>query len=181
MSKPLFVIAALVWVAASAGTIDYNTTGSVLSCNGVGGCTQNTTTSITIGGITMTYNSASGSGVVTPSILNYGNLVLTGTGSNVNFTGVLLSINVNSTPPGAAGVLPSAFVSGSVSTNSSSLSITSSPNNTTTGFGTLPGATITGGGQSFTYQVFNPTLHLQCPTVGNPVGQTSIQGAVTQN
>ena len=46
-------------------------------------------------------------------------------------------------------------------------------------FGTLPGVVISGGAQSFTYQVLNPTLGLQAPTVGNPVGQTSIQGAVT--
>ncbi|MGD0580085.1 MAG: PEP-CTERM sorting domain-containing protein, partial [Bryobacteraceae bacterium] len=36
-----------------------------------------------------------------------------------------------------------------------------------------------GGGQAFTYQVLNPSLGLQAPTVGNPIGQTSIQGAVT--
>lgn len=32
-----------------------------------------------------------------------------------------------------------------------------------------------GGGQTFTYQVLNPILGLQAPTVGNPIGQTSIQ------
>ena len=54
-----------------------------------------------------------------------------------------------------------------------------SPNNTTTGFGTLPGVVIAGGGSQFTYQILNPALGLLAPTVGNPVGQTSIQGAVT--
>ena len=52
-----------------------------------------------------------------------------------------------------------------------------SPNNTTTGFGTLPGVYI---GPNVIYQVTNPVLALQAPTVGNPIGQTTIQGAVTQ-
>jgi hypothetical protein len=169
----------LMATAASAGTINYNTTGSTLSCNGVGGCIQNSTTSLSIGGLTLTYNTGSGSGVVTPSIINFGNIVSTGTGTNVNVSGVLLTINVNSTPPGAGGTLPNGSLSGALSTNNSGATILFSPNNTTTGFGTLPGVIISGGGLSFVYQVLNPTLGLQAPTVGNPVGQTSIQGAVT--
>jgi hypothetical protein len=181
MKKTIVVLglAGLFALTASAGTINYNTTGSTLSCNGLVGCTQNTTTSVTDGGLTFTYNTGSGSGVVTPSIINLGNIVTTGTGSNVNVTGLLLTINVNSTPPGAGGTLPNGSVSGSVSTNNSSALILFSPNNTTTGFGTLPGVVISGGSQAFTYQVLNPSLGLQAPTVGNPVGQTSIQGAVT--
>ena len=35
-----------------------------------------------------------------------------------------------------------------------------------------------GGSQTFTYQALNPILGLQAPTVGNPIGQTSIQGSV---
>ena len=31
----------------------------------------------------------------------------------------------------------------------------------------------------YTYQVLNTNLGLQAPTVGNPIGQTSIQGDVT--
>lgn len=163
---------------ASAGTINYNTTGSTLSCNGVVGCVQNTTTSITDGGLTFTYNSGSGSNVLTPSIINFGDIVTTGTGTSV-LTGFLLTINVNSTPPGAGGVLPNGAISGTLSTNNSGAIITFGPNNTTTGFGTLPGEVISGGTQAFTYQILNPTLGLQAPTVGNPVGETSIQGAVT--
>ena len=165
--------------AVSAGTINYNTTGSTLSCNSVVGCVQNSTTSVTIGGLTFTYNTGSGSGVVTPSIINLGNIVSTGTGSSVNVSGLLLTINVNSTPPGTGGTLPNGSVSGTVSTNNSGAIITFSPNNTSTSFGNLPGVTIGGGGQTFVYQVLNPTLGLQAPTVGNPVGQTSIQGAVS--
>jgi hypothetical protein len=172
-------IAGLMAATASAGTINYNTTGSTLSCNGVAGCVQNSTTSTTIGGLTFTYNTGSGSGVVTPSIINFGNIVSTGTGTGVNVSGLLLTINVNSTPPGAGGTLPNGAISGTVSTNNSGAVILFTPNNTTTTFGTLPGVTISGGGSSFVYQVLNPSLGLQAPTVGNPVGQTSIQGAVT--
>ena len=172
-------LAGLIVPFASAGTINYNTTGSTLSCNGIAGCVQNTTTSITDGGITFTYNTGSGSNVATPSIINFGDIVTTGTGTGVNVTGLLLTIDVNSTPPGAGGTLPNGGVTGMISTNSSGAVITFSPSNTTTAFGTLPGVVIGGGGQSFTYQVLDPSLGLQAPTVGNPVGQTSIQGAVT--
>jgi hypothetical protein len=131
--------------------------------------------------LTFTYNSGSGSGVSTPSIINLGNIVSTGTGTSVSLTGLRLTILVNSTPPGASGNLPLGSISGSISTNNSGAIIQFSPNNTTTGFGTLPGVVISGGSQAFTYQVLNPTLGLQAPTVGNPVGQTSIQGAVTDS
>jgi hypothetical protein len=90
--------------------------------------------------------------------------------------GLLLTINVNSTPPGAAGTLPNGAISGDLSTSESGATILFSPNNTTTSFGTLPGVVISGGGESVTYQVLNPTLGLEAPTVGNPIGQTSIQG-----
>jgi len=172
-------VASFATTVASAGTINYNTTGSTLSCNGVGGCVQNSTTQVTIGGLTFSYNTGSGSGVVTPSIINLGNIVSTGTGTSVNVTGLLLTINVNSTPPGASGTLPNGAISGLISTNNSGATILFSPNNTTTGFGTLPGVVISGGAQTFVYQVLNTSLGLQAPTVGNPIGQTSIQGAVT--
>ena len=174
-----FAAATLLTTSAMATTINYNTTGSTLSCNGVAGCVQNTTTSTTIGGLTFTYNAGSGSGVVTPSIINFGNIVSTGTGTGVNVTGLLLTINVNSTPPGVGGTLPNGSISGSISTNNSGATILFGPNNTTTPFGTLPGVVLAGGGQQFTYQVLNPSLGLQAPTVGNPIGQTSIQGAVS--
>lgn len=173
-------VAGLFATAASAGTVSYNTTGSLLSCNGVGGCIQNTSTSVTVGGLTFTYNAGSGSGVVTPSIINLGDIVSTGAGASISVSGLLLTINVNSTPPGASGTLPKGDISGTLSTNNSGAEITFSPNNTTTGFGTLPGVDISGGGDSFIYQVLNPTLGLQAPTVGNPIGQTSIQGDVTE-
>src|SRR5580693_5067284 len=117
-------------------TVNYNTTGSTLSCNGVAGCTQNTTTSVTVGGLTFDYNTGSGAGVVSPSIINLGNIDTTGTGTNVDVSGLLLTINVNSTPPGAAGTLPNGDISGDLSTSQSGATILFSPNNTTTGFGT---------------------------------------------
>jgi len=168
-------------VAASAGTINYNTTGSTLSCNGVSGCVQNTSTAVTVNGLTLTYNSGSGSNVATPSIINLGNLVSTGVANNENVSGLLLTILVNSTPPGGSGALPNGSISGTISTTASTAIIQFSPNNTSTGFGNLPGVVIGGGGQSFTYQVLNTTLGIVPPTPadGNPFGQTSIQGAVT--
>jgi hypothetical protein len=173
-------IAGLMAGAVSAATlVNYNTTGSTLSCNGVAGCVQNTTTSVTDSGLTFTYNTGSGSGVATPSIVNFGNIVSTGTGTNVNIAGLLLTINVNSTPPGAGGTLPNGAFSGSVSTNGSIATLLFGPNNITTGFGTLPGVVISGGGSSFAYQILNTSLGIQAPTIGNPVGQTSIQGAVS--
>jgi hypothetical protein len=175
----IFGLAALMVATASADlTVNYNTTGSTLSCNGVAGCTQNTTTSVTVGGLTFDYNTGSGAGVVSPSIINLGNIDTTGTGTNVDVSGLLLTINVNSTPPGAAGTLPNGDISGDLSTSQSGATILFSPNNTTTGFGTLPGVVISGGGENVTYQVLNPSLGLQAPTDGNPVGQTSIQGDV---
>jgi hypothetical protein len=174
---PIFV--GLLASYASAGTINYDTISSTLSCNGVSGCVQDTTTKVTIGGLTFSYNVGSGTGVVTPSIINLGNIVSTGTGANVNVSGLLLTIEVNSVPPVAAGTLPSGLVSGSISTNSSGATILFGPNNTTTGFGTLPGVVLGGGGQQLTYQILNPSLGLEAPTVGNPIGETSIQGAVT--
>lgn len=174
-----FGLAALMAATASADLIvNYNTTGSVLSCNGVGGCTQNTTTSVTVGGLTFDYNPGSGSGVISPSIINLGNIDTTGTGTSVDVSGLLLTINVNSTPPGSSGTLPNGAISGDLSTSQSGATILFSPNNTTTSFGTLPGVVITGASESVTYQVLNPELGLEAPTDGNPIGQTSIQGDV---
>jgi len=164
---------------ASAGTVNYNTTGSILSCNGVSLCTQNSDTSVTVGGVTLTYNAGSGSGVVTPSYINLGNIVSTGVGAGGSLNGLSLKIRVNSTPPGSGDVLPSGALNGTLSTNSSSATIVFSPNNTSTNFGTFPGIVISGGGVSLTYQLLNTTLYVQAPIVGNPIGQTSIQGAVT--
>ena len=171
------ITAGIMAATASASTISYNTTGTTLNCNGVAGCVQNTATSVTVGGLTLTYNSGAGNNVVTPSFISFGNIATTGTGTNVNLGGLQLVLKINSTPSGGSttsGNLQVGALSGLLSTSNSSASIAWSNNNTTTTFGTLPGAAI--GAQI--YQVTNSPLSLQAPTVGNPVGQTSIQGAV---
>ena len=178
MFKVFPLLTILLVSGAYAGTIDYNTTGSTLSCNSVSGCVQNTSTSVTIGGLTFTYFAGSGSGVNTPSIINLGALVSTGTGSGVDVTGLALTINVNSTP-GGSGSLPNGAFSGSISTSNSGATLHFSSNNTTTGFGTLPGVTISGPSGAFTYQILNTTLGIPAPALGNPLGQLSILGAVT--
>lgn len=171
----LFALVGLLASTAPAATVAFTTAGSTLSCNGVAGCVQNSSTSITDGGLTLTYDDDDASNVVTPSIINLGNILTTGTGSMVDLSGLKLTINVLSTPPGSSGNLPDGSVSGTISTSQSGAEITFSPNNTTTSFGTLPGVVIGG----VTYQVLQTTLGLQAPTVGNPKGETSIQGAVT--
>ena len=174
----IFGLAGLLAVAASATPINYDTTGSAFSCNGVVGCTGGGS-SVSFGLLTLTYNAGSGSGVNAPSIISLGNIVTSGTSAGVNLTGLLLTIHVNSTPPGGGGNLPNGTISASISTNSSGSTILFSPNNTTTSYGTLPGVVIGSGAQAVTYQVLNPFLGLQAPIVGNPQGQTTIQGAVT--
>ena len=171
------ITAGIMAATASATIISYNTTGTALNCNAVVGCTQNTATSVTLGGLTLTYSTASGTNVAAPSFISFGNIASTGTGTNVNLAGLQLVLNINSTPSGGpttSGNIQVGALSGLLSTSNSSASIAWATNNTTTSFGTLPGATI--GGQI--YQVANSPLSLQAPTVGNPVGQTSIQGAV---
>ena len=140
--------------------------------------------SVTVGGLTFTYNTGSGSNVTTPSIINLGNIVTTGMGSNVSVSGLVLTIMVNSTPPGLSGALPNGGIAGTISTNQSGAILQFSPSNTTTSFNggnPLPGVLIGNSGPRFTYQVLNATLGLVSPTDGNPIGQTSIQGAVTDS
>ena len=168
--------------AAIAGTVTYNTTGSTLLCGTASACTQGSGF-VTIGGLTLTYNSGSAANVVANSFsfINLGNLVSTGSSaSNVSFSGVVLTINVMSTPVSPAGApgsgtLPNGTITGTLSSSNSGAFITFTPSNTTTVVGTLPGVVI----GNYTYQVTQTTLGLNAPTVGNPIGQTSIQGAVT--
>ncbi len=160
-------------------TVNYNTTGSALSCNGVAGCTQNSSTSVTVGGLTLTYNVGSGSGVAAPSFINFGNLVTTGTSSGVTLTGLQLNLNVNSTPPGGSGIAAIGNIGGMIGTNFSTAQISFASATTTSIFGTLPGVVIGSGSTGADYQVVQTLLALQAPTIGNPIGQTSIQGAVS--
>ena len=171
-------IAALMATAASAGTVTYDTVGTFLSCGAASSCVQNTLTQVTLGGsLVINYISSSGLNVVTPSFINLGDIVTSGTGSALLTNGLKLTIQVNSNPPGAAGFISGGAISGTISSNNSGAQLTFGPANTITTFGTLPGTYI---GTTVIYQVTNTTLALQAPTVGNPLGQTTIQGAVTQ-
>lgn len=170
-------IAALFAITASAGTVTYDTNGSSLLCGAAASCVQNGATQVILGGsLTLTYTFGQGTNVVTPSIINLGNIMSSGRGSSLLTNGLTLTINVNSNPPGGAGQLPSGSISGSIATNGSSSILSFAPSNTTTSFGTLPGVVI---GGFVTYQVLNTALGLQAPTVGNPIGQTTIQGTVS--
>jgi hypothetical protein len=172
---------------ASAGLINYDTNGSTLMCGTAANCVQNNSQTITVGlvgnTITLSYVTSSGAGVTTPSLINYGVLNSTATGnpSLTSLTGAVLTLNINSTPPGSPGVLPGGAITGSIAISQSNAIIQFSPSNTTTGFGTLPGVVISGGATTLIYQVLNTSLGLVAPTSGNSTdfGQTSIQGAVT--
>jgi hypothetical protein len=187
---PLLLLAGIA-ATAHAGTVSYDTTGSTLSCSSYFDpahplCTQNTPTSVTVGGMTFTYYPGSGSNVSTPSIIDLGKIVGTGAGSIAEFDApstILLTIKVNSTPPGASTALPPWNVQGGIYTDSSTASLVNlwtGSTLTTTTFGKLPGAIVSGGTQSFTYQILNTTQALVAPAAGNPMGQTLIQGAVSE-
>lgn len=167
-----FTAAILLTVSALASSVTYDTDQTTLVCGLALNCTQNTAQQITIGGETLTYQPGSGT-VLTPSIINFGFLDTSGTG-HASLTGLILTIIVDSTPPGQFGVLPNGYLVGSITTNGSNSVILWGPNNTTTQFGHLPGVNI----GPFTYQVLNTSLGIIPPTVGNPLGQTTIQADV---
>ena len=150
----------------------YNTNGSILSCPDSSGCIQTSATSITLSGITLTYNAAS-SNVVNSKYVSLGNIVATGTGSNVDVTGARLTLNVNSTPPGASGSL-TATLSGTLSTGLSNATLTFSPSNTTTAYGTLPGVTVGASVSTVTFQV--PACIRKIQTTFN--SSTNISGSL---
>lgn len=159
--------AALIAGPVAASTVDYNTSTSTLSCNGVAGCVQNTPDSISLGGLNLIYTPGAGSGVATPSNINLGNLMTSGApGSAVDLSGLLLTLNITSSPPGSTLAIPGGTISGAISTTSSSAFVN---------FGS---GVVTIG--QFLYQVQNTSLGIQAPTVGNPLGQTTIQGEVSE-
>jgi hypothetical protein len=185
MKKSLILISMVMLIAlvASAANVTYNTTGSTLNCNGVVGCTQVSATSVADGGITITYNAATvvAPGVGPPSITSLGTLVSSGAGTNVAFSGIVLTIDVTDTSLGKSGNLPTGLFSGQISTTSSQLVVLFSPNNTTSIFGTLPGVALTSGLTTDTFQVLNATEGVEDPSdpLASP-GSTSLQGDVTQ-
>lgn len=172
-------IALLACASSQAYTLNYNTTGSTLSCNGVGGCTQNSSTSVTLGGITLTYNTGSGSGILLDastffsSNLNYGNIVTTGTGDTGALNGLSLTLNVNATPPGSSHAFPAAPFGGFGPAN-----ITTSSSLAFVNFSSTADVFTDGSGDVITFQVSPSQVFLVAPTNGNPLGQTTLEGSV---
>lgn len=171
-------------VVASAGLVTYNTTGSTLSCGSNVGCVQNSSVQVTVGGITLIYNAALATTVeaVPFSIIQYGNITATGAGNTVSLNGILLTLNIFSTPPSGSGNIPGGSLVGTINTNQSGASLTFGPSNTTSvAFGFRPGVVISGGNQAFLYQVNQTSLSIVPPTPGdgNPFGTTTIGGNVS--
>lgn len=173
------LLAAIFPLLMVAGPISYDTNATTLTCGASAppGCVQGLTTQqVIVNGITFTYNPASGSGILAPSVISLGTIVSTGTATNLTVTGLALNIVITSNPPNSTGSLLGT-VSGTISTNSSNANIVFTSSAVTTGFGTFPGVAISGGGLQYTYQVLASSLGLQGPQVAN--GTTSISGAVT--
>ena len=178
------LLLAAIAVDANATNVNYDTTGSTLRCNGVAGCVQNTSTSVTIGGFTLTFNPGFGSNVVPPTLSNpsnavtFGNLVAAGTGPDVSVAGLLLAIHVNSTPPGSNGQLLVGLFTGSLSTinNRDYFSAAVIFNrNISTDFGLQPGVVI----GDFIYQLGGYDFGLNPITPDSFNGQTPFDGGVT--
>jgi hypothetical protein len=181
-----FAFIGMMAATAWASTVTYTTAsaGTGLSCNGAAGCTQDGTDEVELGTVpgsylTLTYSTGAGAGIQPPSTIDLGHLTAAvggGTPSGLSISGLLLTIVITSTPPGSTGTIPGGAITGTISYNGSTGNILFTPNNTTSSFGTLPGVVI----GDYLYQVTNPSLSIVPPNSGNPAGQTSIQGAVTQ-
>ena len=117
--------------------------------------------------------------MVTPAFINLGAIVSSGTGTAVSITGLLLTLAIESTPPGSSGTVQGA-ITGAMSTNSSAAEIVFNPDNTTSSLGTLPGVDLGPSNDNFLFQIVNPALIILSPTSGSPLGQTMIQGFVTE-
>jgi PEP-CTERM motif len=180
-------VAGLFAMVASAGNVSYDTTASVLSCNGLAGCVQDTNVHITIGtgpnAIVIVYNSASAAVVTTPPVFPYSNINLgtlditcAASCGSTSISGLLLTLKIFSNPPGTTGFLPTGSIAGAVSISSATAAINFGAANTTSALGTFPGVLI----GPVLYQVTNSPLALVPPTSGGigGLGETSIQGLV---
>lgn len=151
----------------AAASVTFNTSGSVLSCNGVANCVQNTSTSVSFGGMTLSYVEGSGLNIDPTSFINLGALDASGSGS-FDLTGLLLGININQTDPGGSGMLQAGNLFGTIAGNSSSASIS----------WLATGVTING----YIYSVSNSPLSIvppaSCIAGTEACGVTSIQGQV---
>ena len=162
LSSLAVAAAALVAAPASAQVVGYNTAGSSFLCNGTVGCVAAANT-VTIGGMTLTFGSASGI-VTAPSNITLGTVTTSGDG-NATLDGITLDLLVNSLP-GGSGALPGGDIIGTLTGTSSNAQITWSA-----------GGVNLGG---FLYTVTNSPLALVPPSVTGPAGPgaTSIQGYV---
>ena len=156
--------AAVMTVAAAPATaqIEYTTSGSF------GGACSGTT--CTIGGITITYNSASsmGSPVQAPSFISFGTFKTTGSTPSGSFS-VPFTLTINQTAPtGGSGSFSSGTISGTLTFNSSQAIFVANS-----------GETVVIGGS--TYSWFNTTYALVPPSVdaGAGLGVTTLQGQVS--
>ena len=179
----LIALCSLAAVSATAGTINFDTTGSQL-CTGAIGCGS---TTVTFGQTIITYRPNLGETESTPSFVNLGSLVISCVGggtacaSNAVPTGLTLYVNVNQTaPPAGSGFISGGGIAGTLSGTSSTALIT-----------WAPGAKVdisTSGNVTTTYAILNPILGLVPPANNNcgpscaiqPSGLTTIQGQVTQ-
>jgi len=144
----------------AAASVTFDTNASTLSCNGVVGCVQNTATSVSMNGLTLTYGAGLGIGIDPPSNINLGSLTAAGAGP-FNVAGLLLTIAINQTVPGGSGSIGSSSLAGIITSSASSASIS----------WLSPSVTING----YIYTVSNNPLAIVAPNSG---GFTSIQGTV---
>ena len=148
-------------------SVTFNTTGSTLSCNGVVNCVQNTSTSVSFGGVTLSYIDGTGIAIDPPSNINLGALDASGSGS-FDLTGLLLGIMINQTVPGGSGSIPGGSLFGTLTGTSSGASIS----------WVNPTVTING----YIYSVTNNPLSIVPPNSCIPgtevCGVTTIQGSV---
>jgi len=167
---------------ALADTVDFDTTGSTLSCNGVAGCVQNTATAVTLGGLTITYTAVSSTGVTvnTPlTTIGLGSIAASGNGGagpGTSVSGLRLALNIHSTPPGLTGTMPGTL-SGSIGTSSSSATVAFPPANSGVLLFCFPcfGIQLSGGGHDYLYQIQSSSWNLPANS------QTSFAGYVMED
>jgi hypothetical protein len=130
-------------------------------------CTQNNATTVSFGGLTLSYAAGSGTNIVPTSFINLGSINASGAGA-FDLSGLLLGININQTVPGGSGGLPSGSLFGTITGNSSGATISWA----------AAGTVING----YLYTVTNSPLAIVPPASCIPntevCGVTTIQGQV---
>lgn len=104
-------------------SVTFNTVGSTLTCGAAVGCVGGGGgTTISGGGMTLSYFADLSSTINPPSNINLGAIQATGTGS-FDATGALLTLLINQTVPGGSGSLPAGTLSGTITQTSSGITI----------------------------------------------------------